>query len=315
MIKILLILSPAITQERQEELLDLFITQLLHQKLPFEIALFNPHKNQTDYEYALVGTPSEHALARLPNLKFVLSLNAGVEEVVKQLKGRQAVKVARLVNQKAITRIGQYVCWAVLEYARLFDRWKIQQGEHKWERSRPLYQTDITIGILGLGEVGKTVAHHLTTLGFSIKGFARIEKPDSDFEVYTDLNALMPQVNIVVNTLPLTDTTYQILNAQTLDLLPEQSCFINVGRGGTVQEDDLLTALTSEKLALAVLDVFCSEPLPENHPFWHHPKVRVTPHISGAFHIEECIEPALNTCLAFYEDKPLKHRVDLNLGY
>lgn len=312
---IVLLIGNFIPKVRQQSLLTLFRARIVEQTLPFKIDLYDPDADLSAYQYAIVDFPPPDVLDKMSRLEFVLSLNAGVDDVVDQLNDKARIKLARLINETAVVRIGQYVCYAVLNRVRLFDRWQEQEATKTWDRKIASYHDDVAVGIMGLGKIGRTVATQLHALGFIVKGFARTPKLDLPFEIYTDLSKFMPKVNIIVITLPLTNDTKDIINADTLALLPAASCIINVGRGAHIKEDDLMIALDSGKLASVILDVFRTEPLPADHAFWKHPKVTVTPHIAGGFDVEDHIVPALSVCASFNENGTCENEVNLKRGY
>ena len=121
-------------------------------------------------------------------------------------------------------------------------------------------------------------------------------------------------MNYIINTLPLTEKTEKVFNERIFSHLSNAG-FINVGRGASVDEEDLLQALTVNHVSFAVLDVFAQEPLPENNPFWSHPRILITPHISAVTTPNEGAACFLETLKNIEENKPLKNIVDIKKGY
>ena len=140
------------------------------------------------------------------------------------------------------------------------------------------------IGVMGLGAIGARVARATQVLGYRVSGWSRTPKTLEGLRTFAgaeDLEAFLAQAQFLVNVLPLTDATRDLLDAHQFACLPRGAHLINIGRGHTIVDADLIAALDSGQLASAVLDVFRTEPLPPEHPFWHHPQVTVTPHLSG----------------------------------
>jgi len=135
-----------------------------------------------------------------------------------------------------------------------------------------------------MGEMGAACAKALSALGFAVNGWSRTEKnlPHvKSFAGAEHLDAFLQQTDILVCLLPLTSETRDILNRDTLSQLPRGACVINAARGKHLVEEDLLELLNNNHIAQAALDVFREEPLPQNHPFWAHPRIHITPHLSA----------------------------------
>jgi glyoxylate/hydroxypyruvate reductase A len=137
---------------------------------------------------------------------------------------------------------------------------------------------------MGLGYLGKKTAKTLHALGLKVNGWSTSAKNIENINCYvgkTEFAAFLQQTDILICMLPLTPATHNILNHHTFSALRKNAYLIHVGRGHHLVEQDLLTALKQGQLCGAVLDVFASEPLPTNHPFWQHPQIRITPHIAS----------------------------------
>jgi glyoxylate/hydroxypyruvate reductase A len=126
---------------------------------------------------------------------------------------------------------------------------------------------------------------------------------------------MLPGCQYLVGVLPLTPQTRGIFNAKTLAALPEGAVVVNLGRGGHVVDDDLLAALDSGHVAGAFLDVFNTEPLPEGHPYWTHPKVVVTPHVAGELVPKSSARSVARNVRRHQKGEPLLYVVDLERGY
>ena len=191
------------------------------------------------------------------------------------------VALARCIDPGMVAAMCETVLSHVIDFHRHHYLYRRQQAEKKWKKLRQYMAADRTVGLLGLGELGSTVGAMLRSLQFKVLGWSRRPKSVAGVESYAGAQGLaqmLPQCNIVVCLLPLTDETRGILNAKTLALLPAGAAVVNVARGAHVVEADLLAALDSGHIAQAYLDVFETEPLPAGHPYWAHPGVSITPH-------------------------------------
>jgi glyoxylate/hydroxypyruvate reductase A len=238
-----------------------------------------------EIEYALAWRPKPGALRAYPNLKAIFSLGAGVDHLFRDADLPAGVPVVRLVD-KALTRnMTEYVVHWVLHYHRSFQAYAELQRRGEW-RALPVPDPPERkrVGIMGLGVLGGDVARALLGLGFTVAGWSRTPKQIDGVESFAGDAGLVPflsRLHNLVCLLPLTPETEGIINRRTLSALPAGAFVINVARGGHLIEEDLLAALDAGHLAGATLDVFQTEPLPEDHPFWHHPRVVVTPHVAS----------------------------------
>ena len=163
--------------------------------------------------------------------------------------------------------------------------YRIQQQSREWVQQSSIQSEDRTIGVMGLGNIGRSIGEALVSLDFTVIGWgARPKDSTGEIDYYfghEQLADFLSQADILINVLPLTDNTRNMLSINELKLLPKNSFIINIGRGGIINEKDLLTLLDKEHITAAALDVFEKEPLPENNSLWSHPSVYITPHIAG----------------------------------
>jgi glyoxylate/hydroxypyruvate reductase A len=238
-----------------------------------------------DVDYVLSFRPPSGLLASLPNLKAVFSLGAGVDGFLHDGDYPARVPLVRFVDETLSAEMAQFVLMHVLihhRHQRLFDA---AQPKHKWRQMvLPRRTEDTRIGMLGLGEIGAFTAQRLRELGFPVSGWSRTRKNYPGIKSFAgdgELKDFLAQSDITVCLLSLTRKTTGILNAKAFAAIPEGGFVINVARGGHVVEADLIAALDSGHLCGAVLDVFDTEPLPEDSPLWSHPKITVTPHVAA----------------------------------
>lgn len=266
-----------------DEKLELW-RQTLQQALPELLCYgwdecFDPHC----IDYAVVWQPPHSGLRRFPNLRAVFSIGAGVDHIFSD-PHLPPVPVMRLAGTELTQRMVEYVTWQALNCLRRQTELAAQQRRRHWEPLSTTLASDWTVGVMGLGLMGQAAAKALATIGFQVRGWARSAKALPGVRSYAGEAALDDFVagcQIVVCLLPLTQQTTGILNRRLFAQLPQQAWVINAGRGEHLVETDVLAALDAQHLAGAVLDVFHEEPLPQDHPFWAHPQITVTPHIAS----------------------------------
>ena len=235
-------------------------------------------------QYALVWRPPPGSLAKLPNLKAILVLGAGVDSVLTDPELPAGVPVLRLVGAGLPGPMAEYALYAVLHFQRRMADYFEQQQAATWLPRDEFLARQWPVGVMGLGVIGATVAQRIAAQGYPVAGWSHSAKSVSGVEVFAGaagFDSFLARTRVLVNVLPLTPQTRGILNARTFAAMPRGSYVVNIGRGGHVIDADLIAALDSGQLGGAMLDVFEQEPLPATHPFWRHPKVIVTPHVAA----------------------------------
>ena len=271
-----------------------------------------------EIDYALVWRPEPGFLASLPSLKLILSLGAGVDHLLDDPRLPRHLPIVRLVDPHMTNAMSEYV---VLQVLRLHCRdldYRAQQQAGVWRELDQPNAAGRRVGILGLGELGQDAAKKLKALGFDVAGWSRSEKAVAGVGSYAGaagLPLLLGRSEILVCLLPLTAETEGILNARTLALLPKGAALVNAARGAHLVEEGLLAALASGQISAAVLDVFRQEPLPADHPFWHHPRIVVTPHVAAFTNPATAAPIILENIRRFEEGRPLLNRIDPARGY
>lgn len=249
------------------------------------------------------------------NTKAVLSLWAGVETIV--TNETLTMPLVRMVDPGMTQSMTEWVTGHVLRYHLGMDA-HIVNPDRQWVWHANLLAQERNVCILGLGELGSSVARSLRTLNFSVGGWSRTKKAVDGVKCFHGADGLTPALktaDILVLLLPDTAATENILNAETLAQLPRGAFIINPGRGPLIEDAALVKALDSGQVAHATLDVFRKEPLPKDHPFWAHPKITVTPHIAAATRAATAsIEIAKNIKRA-EDGLPLLNLVDRARGY
>lgn len=220
--------------------------------------------------------------SRFTRCKAVLSLWAGVETIAPNATLTQPL--ARLVDTGLTQGMVEWVTGHVLRHHLGMDR-HINNQSRTWTHIVPPLASERKVTILGLGELGSACARSLAALGFEVTGWSQSRKEIVGVRCLggsEELPLALGTAEILVLLLPLTAQTENLLDQQRLALLPQGATVINPGRGGLIDDAALLAALENGRVGHATLDVFRIEPLPQDHPYWSHPNVTVTPHIASA---------------------------------
>ncbi len=271
-----------------------------------------------EIDYALVWQPPEGELKRYPNLKAIFSVGAGIDHLASDPDLPEGVPVVRMVEPNLTGGMSEYVTLAVLTHHRFMLDYAAQRREKVWEELLQVPADARQVGVLGLGVLGRDALDKLKPFGFRLAGWSRSPKTISGvtcFHGEGGFDDFLAETDILVCLLPLTPETKDILNAETFAKLPVGAAVINVGRGGHLVEEDLLGALESGQIGGATLDVFRKEPLPEDHPFWEHPRVFMTPHIASMTVPETAVRAVVANIQRLESGEPLQHVVDLERGY
>ena len=216
------------------------------------------------------------------NLKLIQSLWAGPDRLLKNKTLTQPM--ARMVDPGMTQGMVDYVFGHIMRHHLEVDRFaNAKPGEWLMDWAPPL-PADRTVAILGIGALGMACARVAHDYGFKVIGWSRTQKEGTPFACYAGEDGLkntLAEADIIVTLLPNTPATEGLINADTIALMKDGAAIINPGRGQLINDDALLAALDKGKISGATLDVFHTEPLPEQHPYWHHPNVLVTPHVAS----------------------------------
>ena len=261
--------------------------------------------------------PDLEKLRQLPELGLIHSIAAGVEHLnLNEIRSDQSV--CRVLDPHHQKGMFDYLLWGVLYFQRYFDRMIQQQKQQLWKQYRQSYSHHIQIGIMGLGHMGGYVAKHFADMGYQVSGWSNSPKEIAQVKSYVgqeQLSEFLAHSQILINLMPLTADNTGILSEQLFKKLPDQAALIQVGRGQHLIEQDLLDALDSGHLRGAILDVFEEEPLTQDHPFWQHEKIVVTPHVASHAPMSVVVEQILENDRRLNLGLDLCHQVDVNKGY
>jgi glyoxylate/hydroxypyruvate reductase len=272
-----------------------------------------------DIPLAVAWNPPPDAFERYPNLQAVCSIGAGVDGILTCPSLRPGIDVVRVVDPLQAQMMAGFIAWHVIGHQRGFAVYRDQQRDRIWRPLRQRSAQTVPVGILGYGEMGRTVATHLALLGFPVMAWSRTAKsaasPLRVFHGHEGLGAMLGETEVLVNLLPLTRETHGLLNRDLFGRMRRGGYLVQVGRGEHHVEDDLLAALESGQLAGAALDVFAVEPLPRTHPFWAHPNVVVTPHDACDASAPAVADTIVATADAIQRGERPPHTVDRERGY
>ncbi len=272
--------------------------------------------------YAAVWKPPPGVLAALPNLQAIFNLGAGVDALMAD-PSLPDVPILRIVDTDLTQRMTEYVVLHVLLHHRRQRAYDAQQRERIW---RPIWQpaaSEVRVGVMGLGVLGRDAAEVLARIGFRVAGWSRTPKPVPGIETFAgadDLDAFLARTDILVCLLPLTSETRGILNRGLFAKLARDGALngpflVNAGRGGLQIEADVVEALDAGVLQGATLDVFETEPLPASSPLWSHPRVLITPHVAADSDPRRLVRNVLRQIERHESGLAFEHVVDRVKGY
>lgn len=280
-----------------------------------EISVWQPGAPQADY--AVVWAPPQQFMDEQAGLKALFNIGAGVDALLKLRLPPQAL-VVRLDDAGMAVQMAEYVCHAVIRHFREFDGYEADMAAGRWGYRKPRLRGDFPIGVMGLGVLGERVAKALAQFDFPINGWSRTPKAIAGVRVFTgaeQFNDFLAASRVLVNLLPLTPETANVMNKDTLGRLQPGAYVINVARGAHLVEEDLLALIDSGHVAGATLDVFRTEPLPAGHAFWNHPRITITPHTSARTLRDESIAQIARKMAALERGEAVAGIVNPARGY
>jgi glyoxylate/hydroxypyruvate reductase len=288
-----------------------------------EVVLLGEPFDRRAVHYVASWKHPEGALAGLPNLSVIFSLGAGVDHLFNDPRLPE-VPIARVVDPDLTSRMSEYVVLHCLMALRQQRRYDAQQRQGLWEddRNQPAARS-VRVGILGTGELGQDAARKLQMLGFDVAAWGRSPKEIAGLPTYhgaEGLDAFLARTDILVCLLPLTPETRGFLAIDLFRKLARNGrlpgpVLINAARGGLQNEADILVALADGTLASVTLDVFETEPLPGDSPFWQHPNVTVTPHNAAMSEPDAIVTLVARQIARIEAGETLQNVVDPTRGY
>ena len=290
----------------------------LNRSLPdYQLRIWPDVGAREDIEYALVWQPPPGEMKTYPNLKAIFSIGAGIDHLSSDPE-LPDLPVVRMVEPGLTAGMSEFVAMTTLMHHRFMIDYALQRRDHIWQEITQVAAAARRVSMLGLGVLGCDALEKLKVFGFDLAGWSRSPKELNGVACYhgaDGLREILARSDILVCLLPLTDETRGILNADSFALMPKGAAVVNVARGGHLIEADLLAALDSGHLSGATLDVFGKEPLPDDHPFWDHPRIIVTPHVASMTLADSAAQAVADNITRFERGEPLSNVVDFARGY
>ena len=255
--------------------------------------------------------------ALAPNLRWIQGIGAGVEQFAKAGVPAEGVVVTNASGVGARS-MSEWVLARLLQVWKRFPESDALQREGRWKQTYGRTFAGSTIGVVGLGHIGCEVATRVRALGARVLGTRRSARPGDSSDVadalfpLDRLHEMLAQCDAVVVTAPETPETHHMIGADAFAAMRDATMLVNVARGSLVDEAALLAALESGRISWAALDVFETEPLPEDSPFWTHPRVLVTGHSSPSIdrYMDDVFELLLENMQRWVKNEPLRNQID-----
>jgi glyoxylate/hydroxypyruvate reductase A len=269
-------------------------------------------------DYAVCWKPPAAFFVGQPKLKAILNIGAGADAVLDDANLPTHVPVVRLDDAGMAGQMQEYVAWCALTYMRNMDEYARLQRAAQWLRLPPRARGDYSVGIMGLGVLGRAVADYLRRMGFPVRGWSASPKFLAGIDCFAGaagLASFLAGTRMLVCLLPLTPATRGILCRATLAQLPRGAALVNIARGAHMVESDVLELLDDGHLAGAALDVFAPEPLAADSPLWRHPRVVVTPHVSAMTLVGESMAQIAEKIRALERGDAVAGVIDRARGY
>lgn len=283
-----------------------------------EIRLWPDDQDRDLATMALTWSHPPGVLAHYPNLRLISSMGAGIDHINNDSSFPSDVPVTRIIDPELLHDMYDYLETQIAGFRHHSHYYGLSQQTRQWLPLNSIAKDSVRVGVMGLGKLGGHVAVKLAQAGYSVLGWARSQKALKGVHCFSgqgNIKEFLRQSNVLINLLPLTKSTQAILNRQYLSCLPQQAYLINVGRGLHLVERDLIELLDEGHLSGACLDVFQQEPLPEKHPFWSHPKIKITPHVSSLTNPESVASQVVLNYRRIGSGEVFDNQVDLQRGY
>lgn len=298
--------------------LDQWVTALEQASPDLEVEVYPEDTKPEETEFILTWNPPEDIFERYPNLKVLSSMGAGINHILKNPNLPEDVAITKVNDANLKYDLSIFALTLVLDHLRNMPKYYHAKQQKNWNPSGYWRPEDKMVGIIGLGSIGQEVGEKLVQNNFTVKGWSRSEKNIDNIESFhgnDQLGEFLSCADIAICTLPLTEETAGILDKSLFEKLPDGAYLINLGRGSQLEENDLWEALDSGELSGAALDVFDDEPLPEDHPFWTHPKITITPHTASITDPESISKTLAENAKRLEKGEELLDRISVKRGY
>lgn len=273
-------------------------------------------------DYAVGWTPPPQFFIDQPRLRAFFSTGAGVEHVLNNPNLPAELPIVRVEDAGMGEQMVDYCRYEVLRWMQRRDDYAAQQAAGIWRPLPASSRDEWPIGVFGLGVLGRQVAKAFAADGFPVNGLSRSSTVgEPNVQLFCEANgsdqfeAFMRASRVLMIFAPLTPATLNRFDRKALRLLPQGAYVINVARGGLIVDDALLELLDSGHLNGAALDVFHHEPLPRQHRYWTHPKVRITPHTAAVTPIRPAAKQIAEKIRQVANNQPTSGIVERRRGY
>jgi glyoxylate/hydroxypyruvate reductase A len=283
-----------------------------------EVRMFPEIGDPAEIEAAAIARIPPGTLAAMPKLRLIISLMAGQETLLADRTLPAHVPIVRCGNPDGDRMMSETALLHVLRHHRLLPEYQLAQQRREWKRLPVLRTGERKVGVLGLGQIGLGIAKYLRDHGFATAGWARTKRDVEGIEVFAGRDQLakfLGRSEIVVNMLPMTRETENILDRAAFAAMPKGAAVVNLARGQHVVDRDLIAALDEGQLAAATLDVFREEPLGKESPLWAHPRITVMPHVSRRHDPIDIVPRIAENLRRLASGEPLLQMVDREAGY
>ena len=279
---------------------------------------FIQNSTYLDINGALVWDPPDKMWESFPNIKIIQSLGAGVDHLLRK-NIPENVNIIKLDDPNLGNQMSEFALMSVLLCKRKYFQYHNNQINKKWEQLTPFTKKDFNISILGYGNIAKLVIKNLNNLGFKLNVWGNKKRNLKKVNYYYGKNQLHDSIKnsaCLISLLPDTKMTKNLIGLDEFKLLNSESYFINIGRGNTVNQEELYYALKNYILTGAIIDVFKKEPLNKKEELWNLKNIYITPHIAGTTNATEYTAKLLRENFDnLYNKKSLRNRVNTVKGY
>ena len=269
-------------------------------------------------EYVAAWRPPDGLFARLPRLRAVFALGAGVDGLLARSDLLPSVALLKLADAGMAAQMLEYALIGVLAWQRRLGEYALLQQRRQWQPLPPRQRHEVRVSVLGLGRIGSEVASGLARLGYGTSGWSRSVHAIEGVHCCSGdaaLADLLPRTDVLVNMLPSTAQTRGLLGRRQLALLPRGANVVHASRGDQLDAAALLELLDSGHLGAAWLDVFATEPLPPDSPLWTHPRVHITPHVAAVTLVEPAVAQVADNLRRLLRGQSPANQVDRARGY
>lgn len=293
--------------------------EALRRKLPgVKVEIYPDIEDFEKVEFILAWKAIAGIFEMFPNLKAIQSMGASVSHIYKIFDVPETIAVSRIVDFRLADDMWEFLLGLILKDMKNLDQYALNKAAKNWQPLEYKCIHETTVSILGAGEIGMHVAKQLEQIGFKVNIWSRAKKEVENINSYSGLDELkqfLPTTDYLIDILPLTEATRDLIDYVFLSDMNSNGIFINVGRGEQVIDSELIRLLDNGKLREAILDVFHQEPLPLDHPFWTHPKIQITPHVASNTNIGTSTELISENFKRLTQGKKLLHLVSKEKGY